>query len=70
MPEDFLWKEARKFLRGKYGVRNIVSMSAPLPGEGAYGTWYARIAEGDTTFGVEFIRKSPGNWKIKELRSS
>ena len=69
MAEDFLWKEARKFLRGRYGIKNILSMSEPLPGEGQNGTWYARIADGDTTFGVEFVRKSPGKWKLKELRS-
>jgi len=67
--EDQRWKEARKFLRGRYGVRNILSMSAPLPSEGPNGIWYARIAQGDTTFGVEFKRKSQDNWKVRELKS-
>jgi hypothetical protein len=64
------WKAARKFLRGKYGVRNIVSMSPPLPNEGPNGTWYARIEQDGTIFGIEFKYKGQDKWQLKELRSA
>lgn len=58
-------KEARKFLRKKYGIRNIVSMSPPV---GTSDFWYARISEKGISFGVEF-RKRGTKWQCRELRS-
>lgn len=65
MDEERERKEARKFLRSKYGIRNIVSMSPPV---GALDIWYARISEKGTIFGVEF-RKSGSKWSCKEMKS-